>query len=139
MAITAKVSSSFEKDKAKFMANHAKAVNKSLVKTGAKLLELCQPYIPVETGEMKRSGFVRLEKAGEKAQVAVGFKTNYAIYVHEDLDKAHGDVYNFIYAEDIAAGRKNAKGPDEQAKFLTQPAEDNAKLLQSILAEGINT
>jgi hypothetical protein len=74
--------------------------------------------------------------AGES--VIVGYTAAYAVYVHENLEAAHGQMYNAKYADEIAMTRamKAAKipkgsftewhdrGPNQQAKFLEQPARE---------------
>ena len=72
--------------------------------------------------------------AGES--VVVGYTAAYAVYVHENLEARHGSDYNAWYGEDISAGKtksgktkkgwkgKTSRGPNQQAKFLEQPARE---------------
>lgn len=79
-------------------------------------------------------------KKDNEASVAVGFSAAYALFVHENLEAAHGAVYNEKYAEDIAAGRKHSRGEAQQAKFLEQPLRENrskyAKIIATALKQG---
>lgn len=70
--------------------------------------------------------------AGES--VVVGYTAAYAVYVHENLEVKHGSDYNAWHGEEISAGKtksgktkkgwkgKTSRGPNQQAKFLEQPA-----------------
>lgn len=81
--------------------------------------------------------------------VVVGYDAAYAIFVHEDLEAAHGSAYNQKYAEEIAAGKtksgrkkrgwkgKTSRGPNQQAKFLEKPAREMAKELGSMIGSAM--
>lgn len=53
--------------------------------------------------------------------VVVGYTAKYALFVHEDLEATHGEAFNQKHAADIAAGREEARGPNQQAKYLEMP------------------
>jgi hypothetical protein len=65
--------------------------------------------------------------------VVVGYATDYALYVHEDLTKAHGEAFNVKHADEIAAGTEHSRGPNQQAKFLEQPARQNRDSYKQII------
>lgn len=69
--------------------------------------------------------------------VVVGYTAAYALYVHEDLSKAHGDAYNEKWADDIAAGRKTSRGSGQQAKFLEQPMRERKEELRAIVTKAL--
>jgi hypothetical protein len=68
--------------------------------------------------------------------VVVGYTAAYAVYVHENLEAAHGAAYNAKHAAEISAGKTKSsktkkgwkgatsRGPNQQAKFLEQPARE---------------
>lgn len=80
-----------------------------LLEAGFKVLAVAQERAPVDTGNLKGSGFVRKEG---KLGVSVGFSAAYAIYVHENLE-AHHDT--------------------GQAKFLESALRDNRDAIIRIL------
>lgn len=80
-----------------------------LLEAGFKVLKVAQERTPVDTGNLKNSGYVRKEG---KLGVIVGFSAAYAIYVHENLE-AHHDT--------------------GQAKFLESALRDNREAILSIL------
>lgn len=65
--------------------------------------------------------------------VAVSYYTSYALYVHENMQAAHGTDYNEQYADEIAAGTRHDRGAGQGAKFLEEPA----RRLQKQMAEKI--
>jgi hypothetical protein len=69
-----------------------------------------------------------------QASVVVGYSTKYAVYVHEDLEAAHGEAYNQKYADQIAARLAgfHSRGTNQQAKFLEAPARYLKKELGEI-------
>jgi hypothetical protein len=77
--------------------------------------------VPVDKGLLRASGQVRQDGHNFDTVMYIEYTAAYAIWVHERLDLAHGAVYNRKYAEDIAAGRKTARGPKQQAKFIETP------------------
>ena len=69
------------------------------------ILELARDvYCPIDTGELRESGIVVEQGAGETYAAQVEFGTRYALYVHEDLT---------VYHE-----------PPTQAKFLDRASEE---------------
>jgi hypothetical protein len=85
------------------------------------ILNQCAKIIPIKTARMANTGFGRVRGSGFQAIAEVGYGTHYALYVHEDLDKVHGEAFNVKYAAQIAAGTETARRPQEQAKFLSDP------------------
>ena len=80
------------------------------------------------------------------ASVIVGYSTAYALYVHENMQAAHGAAFNEKYAAEIAAMTKLRKAkkatghtpyhrrkPDEQAKYLEQPAREQGKEIGTLI------
>lgn len=84
----------------------AKGMEKGLVKAGAFLLRESQKIVPVDTGALKNSGFVRKDGEGFKTDVTVGYTMEYAIYVHENLDARHARGKQAKYLEDPARAKR---------------------------------
>lgn len=57
-----------------------------LMEAGLQIEHSAKGRVPVDTGNLKNSGYTR--KAGKLA-VEVGFTAFYAVYVHENLDARH--------------------------------------------------
>jgi len=102
------------------------------------LLNESNKIVPVDENLLWRSGQVRdVSEPRRVIAFRVEYRTSYAVYVHEDLTKAHGEAYNKKYAAQIAQaasmkGRAGARArkkwfprkPEEQAKFLERPARE---------------
>ena len=101
-----------------------KGVERGLKKSGLMIFREAQKEVPVDTGNLKGSGFTRkLEGAGTTTKVGVGYTASYGIYVHENLSVTHGRAYNRKHAVDIAAGLLSSRGENQKAKFLEDPAK----------------
>jgi hypothetical protein len=106
-----------------------------LVLAGEFLLRESQKLVPVDYGNLKASAFIR---TNGHLQVTVGYTANYAVYVHEDLDKKHGQSFNIYYAAEIAKHPKHGpfrhdRGPDQNAKFLEMPARRYVPEMRAII------
>ena len=124
----------------KMKAYDIKAQNQLKVRLliAAKLLKReSMKIVPRDKGHLIGSAYHRLIPAGWLSDAIVGYTAEYAVYVHEDLDKAHGAAYNKKYAKEIANQKDKyhkAKRPDEQAKFLERPVRNNRSRILRILA-----
>lgn len=94
------------------------------------------------------------EPATKGNTIVVGYTANYAVYVHEDTEAAHGEIYNTKYAAEIAQGYtksgkrkrgwkgKTMRGPNQQAKFLERSARELSnsgelgQIVKSVLGSG---
>jgi len=121
-------------------ATKPKGLKRGLMKAGLALQRESMKIVPVQTGNLRRSAFTRPEDGG--LAVAVGYTAAYAIYVHENLDAAHGSVFNQKHADKIAKAKGPARkiwfnrGPEQQAKFLEKPfREQRGRLVQIVEAE----
>ena len=132
-----------------------RGAERGLKKAGLFLLRESQKIVPVLTGNLRGSGFIRISGSGMKTDVIVGYTALYAAYVHEDLSKAHGEQFNVKYADLIATratrGKRRRKmgfmhdvqadpyfkrGERQQAKFIETPARENReKMLAMITSE----
>lgn len=85
--------------------NGPKAMGNALFQEGERIMAAAKELVPVDTATLKTSGHVKLpEIVGDDVTVVMGFggaASDYAIYVHENLEARHA--------------------PPTQAKFLEQP------------------
>jgi hypothetical protein len=101
--------------------------------------------VPVQTGNLKNSGFVF--SVGKGHVVAVGYSADYAAYVHENLEAAHGAEYNIKHADEISRAKADKRstaesgnfnrGENQQAKFLENPAKENRDEILRLIANGV--
>jgi len=123
------------------------AIERGLKKAGLFLQRESQKIVPVQTGNLKNSAFTRnVGGRGAAADVVVGYTAAYAVYVHEDLSKAHGRAFNVKHAAEIerarALGLKAAtaeggmfpRGENQQAKFLEAPARTKRREIMAIIS-----
>jgi len=130
--------------------NMAAGLERGLVKGGGLLYNESRRFCPVMTGTLKASARVEKKGSGLTTDVIVSYgskndeKVQYAVYVHQDMEKAHGWRFNTKHADRIANAhtpeqRKyyfNRK-PEEQAKFLERPAREQKDAILNIIAEEV--
>ena len=118
-------------------AQIARGVARGLKRGGLLLQRESQKIVPVDKGPLKASAFTRnIGGSGFKTDIIVGYTTAYAVYVHEDLEAAHGEAFNRKYAEQIAdtANKQfHNRGSNQQAKFLEQPARELKPVILKII------
>lgn len=130
----------------------AKGAEKGLKEGGKYLQRESQAIVPVHLGPLKASAFTRHFGSGWDTDVIVGYTAGYAVYVHENLDAAHGRDFNTKYADRIASKGKTNKqgkttwkakdywhprGEEQQAKFLEKPAREKRLSIFKIIANEI--
>jgi hypothetical protein len=134
-----------------FSKKQAKKHERAVMAVGQFLLLLSREIVPVETGALFKSGKVTKKGSGWKTESIVSYSTPYAVYVHEDLDKAHGAAYNAknnfsekessswnifkrgrILKSATALAKDHPRRPQEQAKFLEQPARENRSAFKQL-------
>lgn len=108
-------------------------VGDAMLVGGEYLLTESHYIVPVDTGHMRDTSYVRREGTGFYTVIIVAYTAEYAVYVHEDLGKAHGDQYNIKYASQIAAGLDHPRRPQEQAKFLEEPLRTKRGQIAAII------
>jgi hypothetical protein len=122
------------------------AVARGLSKGGRVLQAASMSIVPVQMGNLKASCFTRnVGGNGFDADIVVGYGTDYAVYVHEDLTKAHGKEFNIKHAEEIAVaagtpagtakGGMFLRGENQQAKFLERPMREQRTEILKIVAD----
>lgn len=96
---------------------HEKGLERGLKRAGLWLLREAMKLVPVDSSTLKNSGplVTRAEGSGFNTVMIVGFGTQYAIYVHEDLNARH------------ASGK--------QAKFLEEPARTGRSTMSQIIKD----
>ena len=97
---------------------------RGLKKAGLLLQRESMKLVPVDHGVLRGSAFTRVTGSGSKTDVQVGYTASYAIYVHENLDAAHGKQFNAKYRKEISSGQMRSRGPNQSAKFLEKPYKD---------------
>jgi len=124
----------------------ASGVGRGLKKGGLHLQRKSQEIVPVQLGNLKNTSFCRnVGGVGFDTDIVVGYTADYAVYVHENLDKLHGRAFNEEYAGEIAAAQGTRRGTaaggmfnrgeDQQAKFLEQPARDERGPILKIIRD----
>lgn len=125
--------------------NMGRAAQRGLTQGGLVLQAASMDIVPVQLGTLKASCFTRnVGGRGFDADIIVGYSTDYAVYVHEDLTKAHGREFNVKHAEEIAAaagtrmgtakGGMFPRGENQQAKFLERPMREMRSEILAIIA-----
>lgn len=137
----------------KYISRKLVALTRGLKTCGALILRDSQQIVPVDYGPLKASAFIRTEGDGTThVVVIVGYTAAYAVYVHEDLDKAHGAVFNALYAVELAKAKslrrkkqggttgpfRHSRGPNQQAKFLEIPFRDRRDDCKTIITAEVN-
>ena len=106
--------------------NLAAGIARGLKKGGLHLQRKSQEIVPVDWGDLKGSSFIRnIGGSGFDTDIVVGYGNagaNYAVFVHEDLNKAHGKAFNIKHAAEIAAGKMTYKG--KKIDTLTKTREE---------------
>ena len=100
-----------------FGAKVEKAAKVGALNAARHLLRRSQKIVPIDTGDLKKSGAIIDESRPGYARYVVTYSQHYAIYVHENLMAMHA--------------------PGKQAKFLEGPAQQDRELLQQIVADEI--
>jgi hypothetical protein len=110
-----------------FNRNLDRGVHSGMHDAALHLLEKSREIVPTDTTKLYASGYTQQVPgtSGKDTAVDVGYSDPKAIWVHEDLQKAHGSVFNAKYAAEIAAGKTHRRRPQEQAQFLADPAKDS--------------
>jgi len=112
-------------------------------KAGLFLERESQEIVPVQFGDLKGTAFTRnVGGSGFRCDIIIGYsgETGYAIYVHENLEAAHGKEFNIKHAEEIASASTSAqkrvwfeRGENQQAKFLEKPARTKRRKIIRII------
>jgi len=93
------------------------AAKQALLDGSNDILSKSVKQCPVDTGTLRRSGTVeKLTDDADSFEVAIGYNTEYAIYVHENLQANH---------------------PKGKAKYLEDPVNENMNNLERRIAKAI--
>ena len=115
-----------------------KGLKTGLKKAGLYLQRESMKLVPIQTGNLRGSADTQMSGSGKSVAATVSYATEYAVFVHENLEAKHGAAFNAAYAEEIAAARAGhpyyfKRGPKQQAKFLEQPLREKQKQLVQIV------
>jgi len=66
-----------------------KAMERGLVKGGLRIQRESQKIVPIDTSALKNSARTTKKGSGHKTEVTVSYGTEYAVFVHEDLNARH--------------------------------------------------
>jgi len=103
------------------LKRHPKAttvgLRRGLYRGGLYLQRMSQMIVPVDTATLKGSANTRLEGEGLGSAAVVGYGTDYAVYVHEDLEARHK--------------------PGKAAKFLETPLREKRDKIAKIVHDAI--
>lgn len=97
--------------------NAGKGMRKGLYRGGLLLQRESMKIVPVDLGFLRASAQTRLIGSGLRSEVLVGYTSEYAIYVHENLEARHK--------------------PGKQAKYLEQPLRDHHKAIVDEIKAGM--
>lgn len=120
------------------MTKAGKGIAVGLKAAGLHLQRRSQYFVPVETGILKESAFTRASGSSQYTVVRVGYTASYAIYVHENMNAAHGAEYNKKYGRVLKSGKhEKLRAPQQQAKFLERPAREERSEMLAIIESRI--
>jgi len=116
------------------VAAHDKAlgrgVRKGLYRAGLFLQRESMKIVPIDTGALRSSANTRIEGVGLGSVAVVSYGTDYAIYVHEDLE------VQYTLGKRSKTGKRRHV-PGKSAKFLEKPLREKRDRLVEIVVEGI--
>lgn len=95
----------------------AKGVRVGLFRGGLFLQRESQKIVPVDLNVLRPSANTRMEGEGIESAVIVSYSTDYAVYVHEDMEARHK--------------------PGKSAKYLEKPLREKRERIQQIVLNGI--
>jgi len=96
---------------------HRNAVVKTIRWCLKDLLKKANKIVPLDKGDLRKSGKYEVIFKGSKVRGEVSYNTHYALIQHENLEFRHA--------------------PGRQAKYLEQPAKENAKFYSEKMKEKI--
>lgn len=97
----------------------AKGLRVGLFRAGLFLQRESQKIVPVDKNFLRPSATTRATGNDRSPEVVVGYGTDYALYVHEDMQARHK--------------------PGKSAKFLEKPLRENEDRLGEIVLKGIKS
>ena len=100
----------------KVNAGFAAGFEKGLKRGGLFLQRMSQKVVPVDKSPLKNSARTRnMGGRGFDADIIVSYGTDYAVYVHENLNASHAE--------------------GKEAKYLEKPARENRTEILKIIAQ----
>lgn len=65
------------------------ALAQAMLEWGNEVIGKAKTYVPVRTGKLRDSGFAEVEQGSGRVLLHLGFNTDYALAVHEDMSRHH--------------------------------------------------
>ena len=116
----------------------ARGAEKGLLRGGALVLRASMKQVPVDKSNLKPSGFTRnLGGSGIHSDVVVGYTADYAVYVHENTDAAHGEEFNKKHKDEISKGQTHSRGKGQKAKFLEDPMRESTREVVQVVKKSV--
>lgn len=116
------------------LAKIGKVSNEALEEIGVYIKEQSIRNTPVDTGDLVASAYTKFEADKYKPKTIVGYTSNYALYVHEDLEARHGrDRLPFVRNGTIVP----PDHPNHSAKFLERVLKEKAREIFAIAEKGV--
>jgi len=114
-----------------------KDVQRGLTQGGLLIQREAQKITPVDTGNLKNSAGTRVFGSGWATEVVVFYTAEYAVYVHENTQAAHGEAFNKKYRKEIASktNRTRNRGSNQTAKFLEIALKRNWETVLQMVAK----
>lgn len=95
---------------------YKKGLRRGLYRGGLYLQRESQKVVPIRDNILRMSADTRIEGSGFNLACIVSYSTDYAVYVHEDLEARHK--------------------PGKQAKYLEQPLREKRTNIVRVIREG---
>jgi len=90
---------------------YPRAFQLAMFEEGVMIFEASQKEVPVDTGRLRASGLVTLQRLGFTTNVLIGYGTQYALAVHEDADmQARREQRQGDAIDDAHNRPRNSKG-----------------------------
>ena len=64
-------------------------VDKVIEQSAHKILEESNSKVPIDTGKLKESGYVKMNRNSNDINAEIGYTAEYALFVHENLNARH--------------------------------------------------
>lgn len=116
----------------------------------AKLLRIANRYTPIDTGKLINTGKIINDTGLSSDSVSSGLGANayrvgiqygdaslrYSLYVHEDTEANHGEMFNAMHQDDDDF---HPRRPQEQALWMDKAMEEGAPMIQDVLTRSIQS
>ncbi len=122
----------------KYRHQMGKRIENALMHGGKFILDESRKVVPIDTGDLYESSFIRKEGADFQTVVVVGYTAPYAAYVHLQPWKEHGSAYNISHSAEIAAGTTHSRRLEERYDYLSGPILEKMPELKAVIQAAID-